>query len=571
MKFKTLVEVLQSRAAGNNGITFVNEKEDIFLSYKDLYNKASIALKGLQTFGLSKGSELILQVDDNEKYLIVFWAALLGGIIPVPVSPGNSSDIRNKLFKVATSLKKPYIIADNKNIDLIKKYAKENMLEKHFDLVDYRTISLEYILGYKNGYGKLENINGNDIAFVQFTSGTTSFSKGVVLTHSNLIANAEAIIEGTKGNSESSSLSWMPLFHDMGLIGFHLTPVVANTNHFFMPTSLFIRRPLIWMKKASQYKIKVLACPNFGYKYFLSYFKKENEYDWDLSDIKVIFNGAEYISTDICNEFLEAMRPFGLHSNVMFPVYGMAEGSLAVTFPPKGEGLVNVYFDRNYLSIGDTIKVTDKSYERAIPFVDEGYPVMGCEVKICDENGNNLEENRIGIINIRGTSVTKRYYNNEQDTAMNINLDGFINTGDIGVIRNGRLIFIGRHKDIVLANGNTYHPHDIETIAEQVEGIELGRIAVCGVPEVDNRGHNVVAFIYYKKKMEQFVKMADALKALLMDKFGFDIEEVIPIREMPKTTSGKIQRYKLIDKYIKGEFKQTISELVNIRKNIDCI
>lgn len=548
-KFENLLEVLENRREGNKGIFFIDEKEDKFTSYNELYTKALYTLKKLQEKGLKKGSELIIQIEDNESYLVLFWAALLGGIIPVPIAPANNKENKAKLIKVIRILNEPSLIANSKTLTSLKKYLIENELVSLSDFFKNSSIVSEEILDTEEGFGIVENIKTEDIAFIQFTSGTTGASKGVVLTHGNLLSNTKAIISGTKGNDEDSSLSWMPLYHDMGFIGFHLTPLVANTNQYFMQTSLFIRRPLLWLKKASDYNIKILACPNFGYKYFLGFFKPHLAEKWDLSNVRVIFNGAEYISSDICDLFIKEMSKYGLRSEVMFPVYGMAEASLAVTFPPVGEGIKKVYLNRNFLSIGDEIREVNETSESAIAFVDEGSPIEDCKVKICGLNNELLPEKRIGIIHIKGTNVTSKYYNDEDKTAAFINEDGWLNTQDIGVIKDERLIFIGRYKDIIIIDGKTYYPHDLETIAEEVPEIELGRIAVCGILNCETKQQEIVIFIYYKKKISDFEIIAEKLIYILETKFDFKIKSVIPIREMPKTTSGKIQRYKLIDKY----------------------
>lgn len=548
-EFENLAEALECRAKGSKGIFFIGEKEDKFISYSELYDKAFKALKKLQQKGLKKGSELIIQIDDNQNYLVTFWACILGGIIPIPIAPGNTNENKEKLIKMISALINPSLIANIKALNSFKKYIIENELINLNDFINNRTITDEEIINIDDGAGSIEILNKNDIAFIQFTSGTTGDSKGVVLTHKNLLANTKAIILGTNGNENDSSLSWMPLYHDMGFIGFHLTPLMANTNQYFMQTTLFIRRPLLWLRKASEYKIKVLACPNFGYEYFLGFFKPQAANEWDLSNVRIIFNGAEYISSDICNSFLKEMSPYGLKDNVMFAVYGGAEASLAVTFPPAGEGLKKVFLDRDFLNIGDRAVEVDQDNVRGIAFVDEGYPVNECEVTIRDLDNNVLNEGYLGLINIKGINVTSSYYNNEEETKRNLTETGWLNMQDIGVILGGRLIFVGRYKELINKEGKAYYPHDIETAAEQVKGIETGRIAAAGVDCNTKGEQDIVIFVYYKKKLEDFLPLAEEIIKIIEEKLKLKIKEVIPVREMPKTTSGKIQRFKLIEKY----------------------
>lgn len=548
-KFNNLAEALEFRAKSDRGITFINEKEDKFISYGSLYEKALRALKVLQQNGFRKNSELIIQIENNENYLVLFWACIIGGIIPIPIASGNSSDIKEKLIKIVNKLTNPSLIANLKALNSLEKYIIENKLVDLMDFFYSRTIGEEEVINKDEGYGTIEFSDKNDIAFIQFTSGTTDDSKGVVLTHGNLLSNTRAIITGTNGSENDSSLSWMPLYHDMGFIGFHLTPLIANTNQYFIQTSLFIRRPLLWLKKASEYKIKILACPNFGYEYFLNFFRPQAASEWDLSCVRVIFNGAEYISSEICDLFLKRMSPYGLKDNVMFAVYGGAEASLAVSFPPVNEGIKKVFLSRDFLSIGDKVKEVDEADENGIAFVDEGYAVDGCEVTIRNLNNNVLDEGFAGLINIKGSNVTAGYYNDSEKTETYKSEDGWLNMQDIGVMINNRLIFIGRYKEIIKKDGKTFYPHDIETAAEEVEGIETGRIAACGVNSSKKGEQDIVIYVYYKKKLEDFIGLADKIKSVVEKKLKVKVKEVIPTKDMPKTTSGKIQRFKLIEKY----------------------
>lgn len=180
-----------------------------------------------------------------------------------------------------------------------------------------------------------------------------------------------------------------------------------------MPTSLFIRNPVLWLKKAHEHKITLLSSPNFGYKYFLEFYTPESAIDWDLSHVRLIFNGAEPISVDLCKKFLDEMRKHGMKPNVMFNVYGMAEASLAVAFPNPEEELLSVRLDRKYLSIGDTINENIEEQDTdAVEFADLGFPVKGCSVRICDDFGKVLDERTVGNIEIKGENVTSGYYNN---------------------------------------------------------------------------------------------------------------------------------------------------------------
>lgn len=557
VSFNNLCEVLKhNMELGSKGITFINgDDAETRITYKELYNKALYKLRFLQSKGIGKNDELIFQIEDNEILLEVFWACLLGGIIPVPVNVGNNEEHKLKLFKIWNVLNNPYLITDSKTLSGIRKFAAGTMLETKLQELEGKTVFIEDA-GQESRIGIEVDREIRDIAFIQFSSGSTSDPKGVVLTHENLLSNTNAIINCSKISPEDAVLSWMPLTHDMGMIGCHLTPLVRNINHFIMPTALFIRRPVLWLKKASEHRVTMLSSPNFGYRYLLTFYKPEIAQDWDLSNIRLIFNGAEPISSDLCHNFLHILSRHGLKNTVMYTVYGMAEASLAVAFPPAGEEFVTLYLDRNFLNVEDAVREVTKEDTNSVSFVDVGYAVDECEVRICDNKNHILDNDVVGNIQIRGRNVTKGYYNNPEATKKTITKDGWLNTGDLGFIRNGRLVITGRAKDIIFVNGQNYYPHDIERVAEQVDGIELGEIAASGVHNDKLQREEIALFILYKKSVEEFSRLALEVKKCINISMGLDIHNIIPVRKLPKTTSGKIQRYKLAQMYQDGEFAE---------------
>jgi acyl-CoA synthetase (AMP-forming)/AMP-acid ligase II len=304
--------------------------------------------------------------------------------------------------------------------------------------------------------GTIYDSDRESIAFIQFSSGSTGNPKGVTLTHGNILTNMDAIITGVNAVEEDSTLSWMPLTHDMGLIGFHLTPLAAGINQCLMPTEMFIRCPALWLDKADEHRATMLSSPNFGLGYLLSNLKENEEKKWDLSNVRILFNGAEPVSGEVCNKFLDALEPYGLKRNVMFPVYGLAEACLAVTFPPVEEEAVAVTVDRRSLITGSTvIEFDNRDNTESMTLTDLGYPVKGCSVRICDEENLVLPDNVVGHVQIYGDNVTKGYYNDEEATNEIVKGGGWLDTGDLGFFRNGRLIVAGRAKDVIFVNEKT--------------------------------------------------------------------------------------------------------------------
>lgn len=381
-----------------------------------------------------------------------------------------------------------------------------------------------------------------------------------MLTHDNLLANISGMVQAL--GKHDPWLSWMPLTHDMGLIACHLSPLFAGADQYIMPTALFVRRPTLWLQKASEHRAKVLASPNFGYKYFLLRFKPNAAADWDLSNIEIIINGAEPISTSLCEEFLDALEPFGLKRTVMNPGYGLAEASVCVSLQPVGESFIPIYVDRDSIGIGQTVReMDDQNHPNAITLIDEGFAIPYCDLRICDDNNSPVGQMVVGHIQIKGRNVTKGYYNDPVVTESILTKDGWLDTGDLGFIRDGRLVVTGRVKDVIFVEGQNYYCHDIERVVEQIEGLDLGKVAVCGVYSEASDRDEIIVFIVSRGSIEKFAPLVSKVKHQVGKRMGLPVKDVIPINSLPKTTSGKIQRYKLEEMYRAGQFQSVLMEL----------
>ena len=316
----------------NKGITYIlGEKEEVFCSYSNLYSKAQQLLYVLQSRGIKPGDEVILQLPDTDKYLEAFWACILGGMIPVllPVAQSEQSCLR--VIGVCKMLNHPVIIAYKQVFQGLQDYAmrhSDNLAES----MGQHVIILDQIEELK-GMGIIHNSDLNDPVFIQFSSGSTGDPKGVVLTNQNILSSIGAIIYGMKVGQAESSLTWMPLTHDMAMIAAHLGPLAYGVNQYVMHPSLFLRQPVLWLSKVSEHKASMTMSPNFGYQHFLSNFNPQQAQGWDLSHVRIIINGAEPVRIDLCNQFLNQMAEFGLRKEVMETAYGMSEAGLAITYP----------------------------------------------------------------------------------------------------------------------------------------------------------------------------------------------------------------------------------------------
>lgn len=397
---------------------------------------------------------------------------------------------------------------------------------------------------------------------IQFSSGSTSEPKGVLLTHANLMSNIAAIAAGIEVRAGDSSLSWMPLTHDMGLIGFHLTPLCADVDHWLMPTALFVRRPGLWMVKAAEHRVSVTSSPNFGFQHYLKSHDPAKTAALDLSALRIIFNGAEPIAADLCRAFTNALAPARLDPNVMFPVYGLAEASLAVTFPQVGASLSTVTFDRAALGPGDLVRVLDAAAAGAVELVRLGTPVTGCEIRIADVEGQPAAAGTVGRILIRGTNVSPGYYDDSALTASTRLADGYFDTGDLGTMHDGQLVVTGRIKEVLFVAGQNYYPQDIELVLAQHAGIEIGRAAATGVRPVDAATDELLVFVLAKNDDPALTaELARTIRRVVNERIGLAVHAVVPVRQFPKTTSGKIQRFALARDFETGRFADVLQAM----------
>lgn len=555
--YSSLVEVIEDRVKDNKGITFISSERDFYMSYKDLYNTALSILSDFQAKGIKEGDEIIFQLLNPKDFICTFWACLLGGILPVPLPLSRNVEHKKMVMKVWYQLRNPYLITSE---GILSKLAAGDD-NKSLQSLMSRILLIERV-GQKVNCGKIHYSKQDDIAFIQFSSGSTGDPKGVILTHENLLNNMNAMLEGIDATDKDSTLSWVPLTHDLGLIGFHITPILANIDQYIMGTEVFLTNPVLWLEKAQEYKVTLLSSPNFGYKHFLNYFDPTKAAHWDLSHVRLICNGAEPISAQLSNAFYNLMANFGLKSSAAVPGYGLAEATLVVSLPPLGEGLVSIDIDRDYTSIGDKIKEgKDLPIDKKVTFVDLGYPVSDCVIRICDKENKVLSDGNIGRVQLKGKGVSSGYYNNKEITKKAFTEDGWLKTGDLGFLNNGRLIITGREKDIIFINGQNFYPYDIERIALSVKELGNIQVAACGVLDKDTQREDVVVFVQFEEEVEAFIPIAQKLKVYMNKLTGLDIKYIVPVMNIPRTSGGKIQRYKMKQMFENGSFSNVVATM----------
>ena len=561
MIFTTLCEMLQSNRNAARSITY-HEGEQVrrVVRYDQLYERALGILHHLQRMGARPGDYLILFLANNEAFIDAFWAGLLGGIVPVPVAPGISDEHRHKLLRIAGRLGAPFVYTERRLLDRIRNFADEHELQHSFAQLAQRAFVTDDLVDVSRA-GRLHATRAEDVAFVQYSSGSTNAPKGIVLTHANLLANAAGAAQASRYTDQDVSLSWMPLTHDMGLIGMHIFMYANRINMHQMATELFVRRPALWLQIASEVKATLLCSPNFGYRHYLKVIGDRPLDDLDLSSVRIIYNGAEPISLALCDEFMDRLQPARLHRNAMLPVYGLAEASVAVSFQPLAQPYHASHFDRHQLNTGQRVAAVAADDRRALTVVAVGTAVAHCDLRIADGDDQPLADEHAGHIQIRGGNVSAGYLNDPDANAALHTADGWLRTGDLGAIHAGELYITGRHKEILFVNGQNYYPHDLEAVALEVPGVELGKIVVSGVRPADSESDQLVVFLLHRGELLDFLPQATKVARRISEHAGLEVTAVVPVRKIPKTTSGKVQRHLLEAQYLAGANDAEMADL----------
>jgi amino acid adenylation domain-containing protein len=541
------------------GITFLEgENKTEYISYKKLYMEARCMLHVLQEKGIKPGDELVFQFLSNKNFLVTFWACVFGKIIPVPIVFGVNIDIMRKIRKVWERLDNPYLITDLPTLkDSWKEYLQND--EEAFVNIDERFIALNEIT-----YSKLAKVlpgEASDTVFVQFSSGSTGRPKGIVNKQDGIIYNINTMSDLIEIDEKDSFLGWMPLTHDLGLVFFHIFPLLKNIPQFLMPPMEFFAYPDVWVKSLATNKITISGSPNFGFKHAIDNLDVNDLEGLSFENLRLLINGAEPVSVDMCDDFERQLAPFGLPKGAIGPAYGLAESVLGVAFTLKDQERIREYnLNRHQLKVGDEIEIVAKDATDAVSFANLG-PYTGTEIKITDRDMNALPERTLGIVNLRSTAVTKEFYNDPETTTKTISEDGWLNTGDLGFIDNGHLILTGREKEMILINGQNYFPNDIEELIAELPEVTFQQAVTCSLFNEEKHHDDIYIFVVYNGTASEFVGLEKAIKDHIGQRTGLEIEKVVAIDKIPKTTSGKIQRFVLLKNYADGNYDAFLAEV----------
>jgi fatty-acyl-CoA synthase len=565
MNVRTLGEAIENTAKSSpkRGFRFIRDDkfENDFFTFVELEEKTRKLAGSLQGIGLRKGDRLALILPDSDQFVLTFLSALRAGVIPVPIYPPTglgqlSGYVDNTRHIVRKCGAKCLITAP-----LIKPLLG-TVQASCPDLVEVTTFAS---MAESNEPFTPVSISPEDTAFLQFTSGSTNRPKGVVLTHANLLANSHNIVVGgLKADPEvDSGFTWLPLFHDMGLIGFVLAPIVHGIEVSFMSPLLFLKRPSIWVRGMSHFKGTITFGPNFAYALSVKRVRARDIEGIDLSKWRVAGCGAEPIRAETLETFADFYASYGFKKEAFFPAYGLAESTLAVSF---ARSIPTDRVKASTLWSTDEAVPCDATDPDALRLVScgpafeahriEAFPMddVRCE--------SPLPERKVGEIRIKGPSVSPGYFEEPELTSKAF-VDGWFFTGDLGYLADGNVHICGRSKEVVIIHGRNFYPQDIEWEASQVEGVRKGNAIAFGTRgDGGDREAVVLAFETAVADEDRLQAMTKEIRGRVQEVIGLMLDDVIPLAPgvLPKTSSGKLQRTKTRDLYEEGELVRRRSQ-----------
>jgi fatty-acyl-CoA synthase len=543
------VAALDFAATGETGLNFhdLRGKLTLALPYRDLRDQARATARALLAAGLSTGDRVALIADTTPEFVRAFFGCQYAGLIPAPLplpAPlGGREAYIAQIARMLAAADAAAIVAPVEWEEWIAQAGEASGVSRVLKLADLPP-----------GEGvELPAITPEATSYLQFSSGSTRAPAGVVVTHAALMANAQAITrDGLKVTPADRAVSWLPLYHDMGLIGFLLSPLACQMTVDLLPTAGFVRRPLLWLELISRNGGTVTYSPSFGYD--LCARRADAAGDYDLSTWRVAGIGGDMVRLKPLDAFADQFADAGFKRTAFVASYGMAEATLALTMAPLGVGLRADDVDVDRME-RDGVAVSGEGAERRRSFVRCGPILPGHELQVRGEAGEVLPERRVGRIFVRGPSLMREYFRQPEATAAVLSPDGWLDTGDLGYLADGEITPTGRSKDLILLNGRNVWPQDLEWTAESgVEGLRSGDVAAISL-DADVEESVVLLVQCRSSDPETRRRISEDVAALMRARHGLDARvKLVGARALPQTSSGKLSRSKARALYESGAF-----------------
>ena len=549
--FNTLTSALEYAAEGVTGYNFYDARGNLcsILPYSALRHNARTLARRLSGFHLPRGSRVAIVADTSPEFVELFFACRYAGLVPfampIPVNLGSHAIYVQQLRGMLESSQASIALA---NID-------------YFGFLEEAVAGVTHIQ-WAGTPGKLSELSALDVelqpnhpdetAYLQFTSGSTRTPRGVIITERALMCNLQGIVRnGLEIKPDDRSASWLPFYHDMGLVGLVLAPMVTQISVDYLATRDFAIRPLQWLRLISRNRCTVAFSQPFGLKLCTLRVRESDLKELDLSSWRAAGIGAEMIRPETLRNFAEKFASAGFDGNAFLPCYGLAESTLAVTFSKIGEGCKSIQVDSKTLIDKRMAVRLQADGRKQNEFVNCGQPLPGHIVKIVDEDGEQLSEMMVGSVLMHGDSVMTGYYNNLEETNKALKFGNWLDTGDIGFLFEGDLYITGRRTDVIIVNGRNIRAQDIEELAEQQPEVRSREASAFGVNDEDGTTTIVLVIECRLTSVAERQSLTTRLQQLVYMAFGVNcVVELVPPHTLPRTSSGKLSRFAARQGYI---------------------
>lgn len=540
-KHATLVEALKAAARvelAEAGLGYVDlDEHETWVSFGALYDKAAHLARALFARGVRPGDRVALIAPTSPAFVEAFFGALLASAVAVPLYPpvrlGRLDEYHRSTARMLGAAGARIVLADSRVRRLLGRTIERAR-------PPLGCVTIEELAREPSRSSALPRVEGHELAIIQFSSGSTVDPKPVALSHDNVLAQCAALellfpTHGPDGERllGRTGVSWLPLYHDMGLIGSLLSAVYVPGRLALIPPENFLARPALWIRAMSRHRALVSPAPNFAYGYAEKRIRDEDLVGVDLSSWHLALNGAEPVSPSVMARFVARFCRYGFAPRAMTPVYGLAEASLAVTFPKRGPRTA---------TLDDLTR----------PIVSVGEPIPGASIEIRDDEGNVVPPRTLGHIHVRGPSVMTGYFGLPTETARTL-VDGWLDTGDLGFVDDGELFVCGREKDVIIVRGRNHAPHPFEEALEDVPGVRPGCAVAIGWVPPDGDGEVLVMLVEHTPDPPS--SLEHDVRTAIVERTGIrpHVVQVLPPGTLPRTSSGKLRRREAAIRFANGK------------------
>ena len=540
--YKNLVEVLEYAAQGETGYNFYDGRGHLStaLSYSELRDDAKVLARRLLGLGCERGARIGIIAETDPMFHRFFFACQYAGLIPVAlpasIQLGAHGAYVSQVRRMLKSCGASVVVAPNSHAKFMEEAVQGLDLLMAGAQGDFDALPVADV--------DFEPLGEDEPAYLQYTSGSTSFPRGVEITQRTVLNNLMEIARyGLEMTAEDRFVSWLPFYHDMGLVGFILVPLIGQVSVDYLGSRTFAMRPRLWLKLLSDNGGTISSAPTFGYALCAKRLRPSDVESYDLSKWRAACVGAERINPEPLQEFADILRASGFDEKAFVACYGMAECVLATSFAPLGQGLDVDVVDRALMAETGEARPSNGNAVSTSEYVDCGKLLPGFEFQILDDDGVELANRHCGNIYLKGPSVMRGYYRDEKATSEVLTDDGWLNTGDIGYRIDGHLVITSRSKDVIIIKGRNIWPYDLEVLAQRTGGVKLGGVAAFSVTDSSMEEQAVLVVETREKDPASRQHIIEEISRSIHAHFGINVLiDLTPRGTLPRTSSGKLSR-----------------------------